>query len=276
MFRKIHKWIKERLGMLKGKLSKSEHDAKKRLEKIEDMYVKAMKEESEVTSNVSEYELKYGLKKERYEVIDDYIMSKEEVNLDLNGSKIVASIDENTLKKNFRIPINSTNAGFNAKIRHYKEFHSIIENSSFIKTNQETNHNKNKYHKDIVKWHIFKNIFNGNGNTFEIINNISENSYGRFHVYESVWKKIKASNNSVITPPSEAKPLVTGSNTTIQQNNNDVNTNDEKSSKNDVKFSLFKDSKGKELTKERVEFFKDSKVRDENNNLLIVYHGTNA
>ena len=34
------------------------------------------------------------------------------------------------------------------------------------------------------------------------------------------------------------------------------------------------DSEGRELTKEQAEYFKDSKVRDENGNLLVVYHGT--
>ena len=41
----------------------------------------------------------------------------------------------------------------------------------------------------------------------------------------------------------------------------------------DVKFSL-KDSSGRTLTKGQQEYFKDSKVRDENGNLLVVYHGT--
>ncbi len=47
------------------------------------------------------------------------------------------------------------------------------------------------------------------------------------------------------------------------------------------KFSLKKpveetDSEGRELTAEQREFFKDSKVRDEDGNLLVVYHGTDA
>lgn len=43
-------------------------------------------------------------------------------------------------------------------------------------------------------------------------------------------------------------------------------------SNKEVKYSL--NSQGKELTKEQQEFFKDSTVRDENGNLLVVYHGT--
>ena len=40
------------------------------------------------------------------------------------------------------------------------------------------------------------------------------------------------------------------------------------------KFSLSSDSDGKKLTKEQGEFFKDSKMRDENGNLKVMYHGS--
>lgn len=40
--------------------------------------------------------------------------------------------------------------------------------------------------------------------------------------------------------------------------------------------TFISDSKGKTLTKEQQEYFKDSKVRDENGNLLTMYHGTSS
>ncbi len=45
--------------------------------------------------------------------------------------------------------------------------------------------------------------------------------------------------------------------------------------KQEVKFSYTspKDSQGNTLSKEQQEFFKDSKVRDKEGNLLVVYHG---
>lgn len=43
--------------------------------------------------------------------------------------------------------------------------------------------------------------------------------------------------------------------------------------KQDTKYSLT-DNQGRTLTKEQQEYFKDSKVRDENGNLLTMYHGT--
>lgn len=44
---------------------------------------------------------------------------------------------------------------------------------------------------------------------------------------------------------------------------------------NETKFSLDVDSDGNELSPAQAEYFKDSKVRDDNGNLLVVYHGTN-
>ena len=44
---------------------------------------------------------------------------------------------------------------------------------------------------------------------------------------------------------------------------------------NNKQYSL-KDNLGNELSKEQAEFFKDSKVRNENGNLLVVYHGSRS
>ena len=47
----------------------------------------------------------------------------------------------------------------------------------------------------------------------------------------------------------------------------------------DIRYSkeeLTKDNTGRELSKQQQEYFKDSKARDENGNLIELYHGTNA
>ena len=44
----------------------------------------------------------------------------------------------------------------------------------------------------------------------------------------------------------------------------------------DEEYSLSQDNKDRKLSEEQIDFFKDSKVRDENGNLLTVYHGTKA
>lgn len=67
----------------------------------------------------------------------------------------------------------------------------------------------------------------------------------------------------------------------IASSNKDVNTTTkysmQESEKNSDSFNLSKqDNKGRTLTKEQQEYFKDSKVRDENGNLKEIYHGSNT
>lgn len=75
----------------------------------------------------------------------------------------------------------------------------------------------------------------------------------------SYVNNISQSNNNVNNDISSTKySIPTNKNNTQELDNNS--------------FSF--DDKGRKLTKEQQEYFKDSKVRDENGNLLEVYHGT--
>jgi hypothetical protein len=60
----------------------------------------------------------------------------------------------------------------------------------------------------------------------------------------------------------------------VSATNNSIRQNSEKSTESDIKYSLREDSEGRILSKEQVEFFKNSKVVDGSGNLLVVYHGT--
>lgn len=68
--------------------------------------------------------------------------------------------------------------------------------------------------------------------------------------------------------PSLAEPTDDASKDSISQTSANVNTFDKKFSD--------RDSDGNELSAEQQEFFKDSKIRDKNGDLLVVYHGTDA
>lgn len=60
-------------------------------------------------------------------------------------------------------------------------------------------------------------------------------------------------------------------------NNNDLSDSrlSQNESDGNSKYSD-RDSEGNTLTKAQQEYFKDSKVRDENGNLLVMHHGTGA
>ena len=52
-------------------------------------------------------------------------------------------------------------------------------------------------------------------------------------------------------------------------------TNQNPTENEDIRYST-RDSEGNGLTKEQIEFFRDSKVRDEDGNLFVMYHGTDS
>lgn len=71
---------------------------------------------------------------------------------------------------------------------------------------------------------------------------------------------------------ANAKALASTSETSV--GNVPFNSSISKYSDNVKKFSLDVDSDGNKLTQQQAEYFKNSKVRDDDGNLLKVYHGT--
>ena len=84
--------------------------------------------------------------------------------------------------------------------------------------------------------------------------------------------KTKSSSDQVLNIESDDSPQLTpeaslgytASKGSISQPSQNVNS----------KFSLSSDSDGKQLSDKQAEYFKDSKMRDDNGNLKVMYHGT--
>lgn len=94
---------------------------------------------------------------------------------------------------------------------------------------------------------------------------------------QTMYATKKGSNAAAVNTEKQPLPITpktdngnASSNITLSQTDTDVNNN---SMQDKPKYSL-KDSDGNELSKQQQEYFKDSKVRDENGNLLVMYHGT--
>ena len=94
--------------------------------------------------------------------------------------------------------------------------------------------------------------------------NKNVDNLGRYH-YHAIDKINVEQVNGSSGKNADLTPSVTSS-TTIN-----ILQNMEKSN---IKKSLDVDSECNTLSKQQQEYFKDSKVRDENGNLLVVYHGT--
>ena len=127
---------------------------------------------------------------------------------------------------------------------------------------------------------------NTEGKTIRYIKKYSDNiSYvvevvpakGNVLKIKTMWKKPVRVTNSKNTPSltSKTKPGLgtSTSNNSISQNNQNVKDDGVRAMKNTS--TKVTDSEGRTLTKQQQEYFKDSKVRDENGNLQVVYHGTN-
>lgn len=137
------------------------------------------------------------------------------------------------------------------------ELKNVLAISEKIEVSSPTKDNS-KY----SNWEYYQFNFKINDKTFSGLVNIGIDKNGNKHFYEvnniqNLDTKKRTSGISETSPNRPTSSLPDN----ISQN------------KTDVKFSLT-DNQGRTLTKEKQEYFKDSKVRDENGNLLTVYHGS--
>lgn len=127
---------------------------------------------------------------------------------------------------------------------------------------------------------------NREGKTIRYIKNYSDNiSYvvevvpekGNALKIKTMWKKPVRVTNSKNTPSSTSKTKsglgVSTSSKSIPQYNQNVKDNGIRAERTSNTTEY--DNQDNKLTKAQQDFFKDSKVRDENGKLKVVYHGTN-
>lgn len=87
-----------------------------------------------------------------------------------------------------------------------------------------------------------------------------------------MYGKSTSIDNSIPQNTKSVKSKTTTNKQSMQNNKNNTSNEARSMKRNTNKVT---DSEGRTLTKQQQEYFKDSKVRDENGNLQVVYHGTN-
>ena len=142
------------------------------------------------------------------------------------------------------------------------DLYRIAEDANYVESKPETGKD-NPAHNNVKKWHYFvTNLVYRDENDNDIdcyMNiNVKETNDGEWFYSFAIEKGIA---------PQTLLAAVTDNSATIP--NNSISNSDE-----NVKNSLDVDSDGNTLSKQQQEYFKDSKVRDENGKLLVVYHGT--
>jgi hypothetical protein len=111
---------------------------------------------------------------------------------------------------------------------------------------------------------------------YKKINNIDLNDYIKYNLKNNNFKKVYEQKNDQGTGFSTVARSTIDS---ITPQNENVNTTTkysmQESENNSGSFSI-KDNKGRKLSEKQYEYFKDSKVRDNEGNLKEVYHGSNT
>ena len=287
---KIYDWVVDKFNKLNGKLGyKSE---KIYWADVKNKFENAFKQEYQNTNNqTSRFSIQTTADGNKYVKVDTnqdifegknineqikiarrYILDNfRENGINFNESNIKVTsktANEYTHPKN-KLPQSTRES----KIKASTELDNLLNISEYQYSSKDDG--RHSFAKD--GWDYYKTVFEVNGVKFEGLINIAKD--GNKKTFYDVTK-IKRISQNRSTSANAFSTSLTNSNNSIAPIKDDVNTTKysmQESEKNSDSFNLSKqDNKGRTLTKEQQEYFKDSKVRDENSNLLEVYHGTEA
>lgn len=277
---KIKNWISDLVVSFKGTAQEKE------LRRIENMYRKALEQARNSTNAQT---LAYSIKEDangKFVKVDtdqdifeginekDYNkIAKMYMQDYLKGTTKLTSNDETIIDtrgiRKYTNPQQRT-AYFDEKMFLTPELKNVLEIAEKVEVS-EANKDNSKYDN----WEYYKFNFEIGDRTFEGLINIGIDKNGYKHFYEI--NKIHPIGISSVSTNSTNRMY---SNNSINQNDSSVNTEYAQENKKDTAgkepaFSIPEtDNQGRTLSKEQQEFFKDSKVRDDNGKLLEVYHGT--
>ncbi|MBR2377439.1 MAG: hypothetical protein IKA85_06720 [Clostridia bacterium] len=196
--------------------------------------------------------------KSKYDVIKDYLIETFAGQTFTLSDGVKAIMDKSDAKHLSHLSDNKKTATL-SKLR------EIIEKAQFFAEA------KNVLHKKFDEFRYYEIKVSFDNEKYDILLNVGHLKFqNEYHIYDITKKGSIANESSTRLARSVDYALKNNaSNNSILNTKEKVNTNLEKN-----KFS-YKDSQGNTLSKEQQEFFKDSKVRDKDGNLLALYHGTN-
>lgn len=202
-----------------------------------------------------------GIKKSEYAEIAREYMKEKYRGRTIEGIKFTARSENEYTRSESAVRLQrNNNSAYESKMRAVTELTNFVKTGTFI-AHETAKHpkgfNVGGYNRYAVTFVLDDVTFNG-----ELLVALNDSGQGMF--YDIV--KIKENGAGY-------HPIVAGANTV---SNNSIRQNSEKSTESDIKYSLREDSEGRKLSKKQAEFFRNSKVVDENGNLLVVYHGTKS
>lgn len=176
-----------------------------------------------------------------------------------NGHVYYAFYDESGIRKGIYGDKKSSRKGLRAKISigAEGEYIELAENSIYKRSATEIG-KTNRFHRNAKTWDYYIKTIEFEGDYFDVLINVKDTG-NEHYVYDVTLKEaVSRSNSQGFNNDNE-----TASENSIAQNQ-----------KNTTHFSLDVDSEGRKLSEEQKKYFENSTVRDDNGNLLPMYHGT--
>lgn len=222
--------------------------------------------------------------------INDNIRQGKDVQVTTENGDILTITKDTSGKAKFRNQITDkygntrylNNKEFLSKLTAETHIDELAQISQKINKNPIPDYKKHKFAKDGFDYRsaYFEDF---DGQYYKITMSVGKNGdIDTIYNIGKMDKKNRSKSSLVAQRPSDknitSNEELTSTNS-IPSSNKDVNTTTKYSiqeSKNNTESSYMQDNQGRTLSKEQQEYFRDSKVRDENGNLLTVYHGSNS
>ena len=162
----------------------------------------------------------------------------------------------------------------------FSQLDKIVENAKEIKSSDtEIVDNKSRTQYKDYKYYYTQTYIDGKPTWVQFDTRVQKGTTGkdeRHFRLERIYKINEASSNggtgNIPITHFSNEPTST---TSIAQNSKNVKDDGVRAMKRNTSNTAV-DNQGRTLTKQQQEYFKNSKVRDENGNLLVMYHGTEA
>lgn len=144
---------------------------------------------------------------------------------------------------------------YKAKLKMANNLDEIVQNASNVKNETARHKNYKSYNRGYIGVKIGNDFYN-----IEVLTGINSKNGEMFYDIVNIKKGLLSSS---LTTENDSNPITN----IISQNQENIN--------DDIKNNIStKDNKGRQLSTQQQEYFKDSKVRDENGELKTYYHGT--
>ncbi len=219
---------------------------------------------------------KNNAKKFRKEAIEEALSKYRDTSVTIKDTNSLAEINKKGIEKTFSGKVTEE------KIQTADNIKEIIEEGIYGYTTQD------KSDKDgILFHHFFAPVKYNNSNSLarivikEYTKNKTMNDKYYYHQLEYIENIKNKDTDSILPRKSGSKTgeSISSIDNSISQKTetvkSDKNTATNKSTQEFKNNTIQYDNQGRKLTSKQAEYFKNSKVRDEKGNLLVVYHGTN-